>query len=109
MLANFINLTPHTINVIKEDGTVLTIPTSGTVARCTQTETVLDIHDGVKITRQEFGEVVDLPDEADGNILIVSRLVASAKPERHELVCPGPLVRGSDGQPIGCKGLSVVW
>ena len=49
-MANFINLTPHTINVIKEDGTVLTIPTSGTVARCTQTETVLDIHDGVKIS-----------------------------------------------------------
>ena len=108
-MANFINLTPHTINIIREDGTILAIPSSGTVARCTQTETVLNIQDGVKTTRQTFGEVVDLPDAVNGNILIVSRLVASAKPDRKDLVCPGPLVRGADGQPIGCKGLSVVW
>ena len=108
-MANFVNLTPHTINIIREDGTVLAIPSSGTVARCTQKETVLNVHDGVKITRQEFGEVVDLLEPKEDTVFIVSRMVASAKPARHDLVCPGPLVRGEDGQPIGCKGLSVVW
>lgn len=105
----FINLNPHKVDIIKEDGTVLTVPPSGIVARCSQNETVLDIRDSVKITRQEFGDVVNLPESKDGVLYIVSRLVAAARPDRKDLVCPGPLVRGDDGQPIGCKGLSVVW
>ena len=31
-----INLTPHVLNVVKEDGSVLTIPPSGQIARCAQ-------------------------------------------------------------------------
>lgn len=107
-MATFVNLTPHTINVVKEDGNILNIPASGTVARCAQFETVITVENGIKITRQEFGKVYDLPNEFPGVLFVVSRLVASACSNRKDLVCPGPLVRGTDGQPIGCKGLSVI-
>lgn len=109
MTNNFINLTPHAINVVREDGSILDIPVSGSIARCSQTEEVLRIEEGVKITRQSFGTVEGLPDPTPGTTFVVSRLVASALPDRHDLVCPGPLVRNDEGQPIGCKGLSVVF
>ena len=34
--------------------------------------------------------------------------IVAAVPERVDLLIPGPLVRGDNGQPIGCNGLSVL-
>ena len=106
-MAKFVNLTPHSVNIVREDGTLLDIPSEG-IARCEQYETVVRVVDGIKITKQRFGEVVDLPNPVPGTIFIVSRIVATAVPNRTDVVCPGPLLRNNDGQPIGCKGLSIV-
>ena len=35
-------------------------------------------------------------------------LVASACPDRSDLLVPGPLVRDSEGKVIGCRGLSII-
>lgn len=98
-----INLTPHVINLIPGGE----IPSSG-VARCSQFEVVLDVIDGIKITKQTFGEVTGLPEPRDGVYYIVSKIVAQACPDRHDLLIPGPAVKGEDGRPIGCNGLSVI-
>ena len=50
---------------------------------------------------------MDLCDEMDGVILIVSTLVKNASPDRKDLVSPGELIRNEAGQPVGCKGFCV--
>lgn len=112
-MTKLVNLTPHKINIVSEDGSKLyDVPVSGTVARCSQAETHLfDLQVGevsIPVTGQSFGEVIDLPSPQEGILYIVSRLVASACPDRDDLLVPGPLVRNDEGQPVGCRGLSRV-
>lgn len=102
------NCTPHEINVVREDGTVLSIPASGIIPRCSQSEEKIMSLEGIAITRQTFGYAVNLPPETPGVFLVVSRMVAAAVPCRKDLLVPGPLVRDENGQPCGCRGLSVV-
>lgn len=109
-MTKFINLTPHTINILNgHDQEIMVIPASGTISRCSQREEILSEIDGISITRQVFGEVQDVPEPREGTIFIVSRMVASALPDRRDLMIPGPLVRDDQGQPRGCRGLSVVF
>lgn len=103
-----VNCTPHEINVVKEDGTILTIEASGIVPRCTQTEAHVASINGIAVTKQVFGEVINLPEAQPETFLVVSRLVASAAKDRTDLLVPGPMVRGEDGRPCGCRGLSVI-
>ena len=103
-----VNCTPHEINIVKEDGSILTIEASGIVPRCSQTEANVASINGIAITRQIFGEVVNLPEKKPGVFLVVSRMVAAAAPDRMDLLVPGPLVRDENGQPCGCHGLSVI-
>lgn len=112
-MTTLVNLTPHCINVVSEDGSRLyDVPVSGTVARCSQSETHLfDLQVAgisIPVTGQSFGEVVDLPAPQPETFYIVSRLVAAACPDRNDLLVPGPLVRNDEGQPVGCRGLSRV-
>ena len=75
---NFVNLTPHPIVVRMNDGTDLTFPPSGKVARVDElpTQIVGDL-DGIKLLpRTVFGEVIDLPEPVEGVGYIVSGLVA---------------------------------
>lgn len=103
-----VNCTPHKIDILLGDGTIRSIPASGTIARCEQRDEVVALFDGIWITKQRLGDVVDLPEKQDGVGLIVSRIVASALPERDDLFIPGPVIRDSQGVVKGCKGLSVL-
>ena len=107
-IINFVNCTPHVIDIIRKDGSTLSIEPSGVVARCAQSEVEVASIDGISITKQTFGNVVNLPEAQIGVFLIVSRMVAAAVPGRKDLLVPGPLVRDENGQPCGCRGLSVV-
>lgn len=102
------NLTSHVINVFVEGEERLILSPSGVIPRCSQREEVIGDINGIPVTRQTFGEVVDLPAPEDGTWLIVSRLIAASCPERTDLLCPGPMVRGENGRPVGCNGLSKV-
>lgn len=103
------NCTPHDLNIVAREGMV-TIPPSGIVPRCEQSEVEIGqiVLDDciIPITAQKFGEVIDLPEQEDGVYLVVSRLVAAACPDRNDLLIPGPLVRDEAGKVVGCKGLS---
>ena len=76
--------------------------------RCEQHEELIGKIDNIQITKQIFGEVTDLPEQEDGVYLIVSRLVATACPNRSDLLIPGPLIRDAEGKVVGCKGLSKI-
>ena len=110
MTTKLINLCPHTIDVLDETGLpALTVAPSGTIARVSQREEVVDFPDmPCRVTRHVFGEVVDLPPVTPGVAFIVSRLVAAACPNRKDLLIPGPLVRDESGNPVGCRGLSIL-
>lgn len=107
VIRKLVNLTPHALN-ISAGGQSLEIPASGIVARCAQSNIVVGEVNGIPVTRQIFGEVVDLPEYEPNTLYIVSRLVASAKPERNDLLIPGALLRDEAGKVIGCDGFSVL-
>jgi hypothetical protein len=79
-MANFINLTPHAINL--NDGRVF--PPSGNVARVSTTHTLFDEHG---IGSVIFGEVEGLPAPQEGVYLITSAMVAQAA-KRPDVVSP---------------------
>lgn len=102
---NFVNLTPHTLNIIEEDGSVYTLPPSGQVARVATERRIVNIIDGIEIFETVFGEVVGLPERNRNDLLIVSALVAQ-RTDRTDVYSPGELVRDADGKVIGCRGLT---
>lgn len=99
------NCTPHEISIYSASA-VVKFPPCGIVPRCEQHEELIGEIDNIKITKQFFGDVTDLPEQEDGVYLIVSRLVATACPNRSDLLVPGPLIRDGEGKVVGCNGLS---
>ena len=99
------NCTQHNVDIVVDD-TTITIPPCGIVPRCSQIENAVGRIEGIPVTVQVFGDVVDLPEQEADVFLIVSRLVASACPAREDLLIPGPLLRDEAGKVVGCKGLS---
>lgn len=100
-----VNATPHALNIVQRDGSVLTLASSGVVPRCESNELVDRAIGLIEVTRQTLGHVQGLPDPIPGTYFIVSRLVASAT-KREDLLVPGSLIRDDQGKVIGCKGLS---
>ena len=76
--ASLINLTPHAIVVRMPDGSDLTFPPSGKVARVDEmpSEVVGTLFGIPVISRTVFGQVIDLPEPVEGFAYIVSGLVA---------------------------------
>ncbi len=105
---NFINLTPHDIVVaVGDDRRVF--PPSGSVARVTTTPQLVATLDGIPVSVTSFGDVVGLPDAADGVTLIVSALVAD-RVRRADVVSPdtGPTAIRDGGQIVAVRGF-VAW
>ena len=104
---DFVNLTPHAINLYGQDGKTLlaSIQPTAPAARCKQEAVCCGHVGGVPVYRMEFGEVENLPEPQEGTVYIVSRLVATAA-NRADVLCPGAAVRDEQGRVIGCVGLS---
>lgn len=99
-----VNLTPHDITIVTDTGT-LSVLRDGTVARVSVTRELVSFVDGVPVYRSVCGPVVGLPGPAEGVAFVVSAMVRLAVPHRKDVFSPGELVRGVDGQPVGCRGL----
>ena len=100
-----VNLTPHPINVILDGADdPITISPSGVVPRCSAANNVI----APGFTQSILGDVIDLPDQQDGVLLIVGALVRSACPDRDDLIGPDTsptgAVRNDQGQIIGVRG-----
>lgn len=102
-----LNMTPHALNVVCEDNTIITIEPSGTVARVSQNmELVTDIN-GIPVYRSQYGELEGLPEPQAHTRYILSAMAATAAKAagRDDILSPGELIRDENGQPIGCRGL----
>lgn len=104
----FKNLTPHTINLVLNDGAKLVVEPELNPARVATEETFIGLQDGVEIFTITFGDVTDLPEPSDGVNFIVSKMVADACPGRKDLFYPTRLVRDEAGRVVACKGLGHV-
>ena len=109
METKIMNLTPHAINFVNENGeAVLTIEPCGELARVTTKTVVTGEINSIPVTTTEFGEVEGLPDPTPDTIFIVSSLVAGRVPEREDVFIPNESVRDEKGRIIGCKSLGRV-
>lgn len=109
LCVGFVNLTPHDITIIDEDGNAWVIPKSGVVARCETTTVVVGRRGGIPITKTVFGDVVDMPAKRSGVYFIVSRIVAEAlRNHRFDVYVPNESVRDESGAIIGCRSLAMV-
>lgn len=102
-LPELINLTPHAINVIG----VGEIPSSGLVARVSMKTEPDGVIAGFPTSFTDYGEVEGLPKKIGGVYFIVSQLLKSACPNRHDLLYPAELVRDDKGNIVGCKSLGI--
>ena len=100
---NFINCTPHPIQLLDSDNNLMiSLPKGEVIPRLSQSTKQVDVVNGISITETQFGETQDLPESQDGVLL----LVLSANPNRTDLVVPNELVRDGSGNIIGCKSLA---
>lgn len=102
-----INLTPHTVTILAEDGsTIKEIPSSG-IARCVTTRERAGEIEGVPINRTVFGEVEGLPAPSEGVYFVVSAITAKAlKGVRDDLLITDDAVRDEQGRIVGCRALA---
>ncbi|MCI4407724.1 MAG: hypothetical protein JHC26_01440 [Thermofilum sp.] len=114
MTTKWVNLTPHEVKVLDNDGNViLTVPPSGKVARVSTTEVFTGEIGNIKLFRVTYGEIQDLPAPEPNTIYIVSSIVLMALKEkgikRTDVVSPNTnpsingAVRDAKGQIIGVK------
>ena len=104
-----VNLTPHALNIAADNGEVVTIPPSGTVARVETDRHLVNWMpvNGhiIEVYEPNFGEIVGLPERQPYTAYVVSAQVAQ-RTERSDVYSPGELVRNEAGQVIGCNGLT---
>ena len=101
-LEQFVNLTPHEVNIGDLD-----LPASGLVARVAVEHRETGQHAGVTLLVGSYGEVSNLPEPVDGTLYIVSAAVRTALPGRKDLASPAHLVRDDEGRIIGCMALEI--
>lgn len=90
-MQSYLNYTPHNIDVQLEDGTNVTIPSSGS-ARVTETRQSLQSHAGIPLQTTIYGHIEGLPEEKENIKIIVSMLVTQINKNslfpRKDLVSP---------------------
>lgn len=111
-MQKIVNLTPHTINFVGKDNTIVaTIPSSG-VARAAQRREIVDtiVANGITlpIARCTYGDVQGLPEPMDDTIYIVSAITAQAVPTRPDVFIVDDSVRDENGRIIGVRGIAHV-
>lgn len=106
--STLLNLTPHPVDIVMGDRVVTVQPEPVTcrIEIVRQPQAPLQTENGpVDAFLVTNGETVDLPPARPGVVLIVSRMVADANPDRADLVFPLDLIRDETGRIIGCGSL----
>ncbi len=114
IMMKLVNLTPHEIYLMPEEGKILSIPSSGTVARCeVRREKIGSLSvDGidVPVNKTVFGQVENLPEPEEDIIYIVFSIVAQAvaqsAPDRTDVVIVDDAIRNEKGQIIEARALA---
>ena len=100
-----INLTPHDVVVQKEDGTRVTYPASGQVARVEVEDVCVGYVDGIPIHKGKVKEVTGIPNQQDGVMYIVSLYVLQNS-DREDLISPNTsdAIRDDKGRITAVRG-----
>lgn len=107
----FVNLTPHAVNIVVNGEVALTVHPEPHPARVQEIvvpkESVYSEGIAVRVNRVGYStDVTNLPAPQAGVGIIVSQLVAQALPERSDLYFPHEVVRDATGRIIGCAALA---
>ena len=108
-MKQILNLTPHTLvvggNEIKSAGVARVSETSELV------RTEATPYGEIPVFRTTFGHVIDLPEEREDTLLVVSAITARAamqeNPNRRDIFVPGKQIRDTEGRIIGCEGIAI--
>ena len=111
-MVNFINLTPHTVNIYDDDGSLrMSIEPSGQVLRLPTRAWAAGDLDGISVVRLSYETPEDLPKPQEGTIYIVSGVMLEPLKEMGRLdfvapdTSPGSVVRDESGRIVGVKRL----
>jgi len=99
-----INLTPHSVRIIKEDGSETVFESKGVIRLAENRKKIGNIN-GITLNKKSFGSS-ELPKEKEGIYYIVSLPVAQAFPERNDFLVPDQLVRDEQGRVIGARSFA---
>jgi hypothetical protein len=108
-----VNLTPHAVTLARLDEACdeLRIESTGCarVSMATHCADAVNV-DGLPAFRvpvliSEPGRLTGLPAAEEGTLLLVSRMVAEAAPDRIDLVYPDDVVRDAKGEVLHCRAL----
>ena len=103
----FINLTPHDLNLINEAGSPVLVKASGMLARCRVITEKVGTINGVKVNVSHFGSVEGLPEPEEGKIFIVSAMILTAlHGERSDVLGVSEYIRDEEGKIVGAKALT---
>lgn len=105
-----INLTPHAVGLVDDEGVLVVEYPSAGVARAAQHDSpaAAVVADGVSIPTvvSTYGELTGLPEFEPETMYIVSGLTVSAAREAgrevSDLLTPAQIVRDSEGRIVGC-------
>ena len=113
-MTKVVNLTPHALDILMSDGTVVKVQPSGLppvrLKETTEERGTVVLAEGtVNVVAKRFGSVENLPEAQDGVVFVVSGIAGTAIwdlfPERRaDVFIPGAAVRDQDGKIIGCQG-----
>nr|DAZ56591.1 MAG TPA: hypothetical protein [Caudoviricetes sp.] len=102
-----INCTPHAINFLREDNSVLaTVEPSGAIARAAQTRDRVSEVNGIPVNQCSYGSVTGLPDPQPETIYLVSALTAQACRDRNDVYITDDAVRDDSGRIVGCRAIA---
>ena len=102
---HIVNLTLHDVSFVLENGETVCVPASGKVARLTTSTQIVGQIGNIPITETVFGQIENLPDPTEGEVYIVSSLVAGRVPDRQDVFIPNESIRDDAGRIIGCRSL----
>ena len=110
-MVQIINLTPHAVNLVKPDGSIVTFESQG-IARAAQTVVDAGTVNGFRLVRTTFGAPECLPEPQEGTFYIVSAILVSAARNAGrsvaDLLLPAETVRDETGRITGCQAFALV-
>ena len=102
---NYVNLTPHNISLVLDDG-IHEIPSEG-IARAEEEKTLIKtLPGGIPIYKIRYGNVSGVPEPAENTYYVVSKIVADALIGRDDILIVTQTIRNEKGQIIGCMGFA---
>lgn len=108
-MKRIINLTPHNVNIYKNDEIFIRIAPEDVPARVSFKNVTVDDLDGIPVSKIVYSDIKGLWPQREDTIYIVSRMVADRCPDRQDLFVPNDFVKDEYGNTIGCRSLTKIW